>query len=177
MDIIEIILFMLPAYIANSAPVLLSGWGPLDRKALFGDGNRILGDSKTIRGTLGGIVAGILVGAILSYNISIYLLSPLGTPDFGFDDKMLISSLMVLGAILGDLLGSFIKRRLEIKPGEPFLLTDQLLFILMAIAFSTIPKGFFISLYDLGAVLIITLFLHFAANIIAHRLNLKKVPW
>ncbi|MFH1257559.1 MAG: CDP-archaeol synthase [Candidatus Micrarchaeota archaeon] len=67
MDIIEIILFMLPAYIANSAPVLLSGWGPLDRKALFGDGNRILGDSKTIRGTLGGIVAGILVGAILSY--------------------------------------------------------------------------------------------------------------
>ncbi|MFH1750641.1 MAG: CDP-2,3-bis-(O-geranylgeranyl)-sn-glycerol synthase [Candidatus Micrarchaeota archaeon] len=172
MDIIEIILFILPAYVANGAPVIFSGWGPLDRGALFLDKNRLLGDSKTVRGTIGGIASGLAVGGILSYFVLGYI--P-GILDLG--QRMAITVLMVLGSIFGDLLGSFFKRRLNILPGEPLFVTDQLLFILTAILFTYAIQGFFLTIYDLGIILIITLVMHILANVIAHRLNLKKVPW
>ncbi len=180
MDIIELILFIFPAYVANSAPVILSGWGPLDHGALFTDGRRLLGDSKTIRGTLGGIIAGLIVGMAFILLWPSYLADQkLGEQLFVFtpEQKLMVTIFMVLGAILGDLLGSFFKRRLEIEPGQPLLVTDQLLFILMAVALSTIPKGFFITIFDLLVVIGITLVIHILANVIAHRLNLKKVPW
>ncbi|MEK6954817.1 MAG: CDP-2,3-bis-(O-geranylgeranyl)-sn-glycerol synthase [Candidatus Micrarchaeota archaeon] len=172
MELFELILFILPAYIANSAPVLLSGMGPLDFGANFPDKRRILGNSKTIRGTIGGIIAGFAVGAILTYTMQSYL-----TQIMDPSQKLLITALMVVGAIFGDLLGSFFKRRLNIAPGEPLFVTDQLLFILTAILFTYIAKGFYLSIGDLGTVIIITLVMHILANVIAHRLNLKKVPW
>ncbi|MFH0971885.1 MAG: CDP-2,3-bis-(O-geranylgeranyl)-sn-glycerol synthase [Candidatus Micrarchaeota archaeon] len=179
MDLIEIILFIFPAYIANSAPVILSGWGPLDRNANF-FGKRLFGDSKTIRGTLGGLAAGLAVGALFSYFMPFYLREyAVGEKliSYTVDQKLIITSLMVLGAILGDLAGSFFKRRLNIGPGEPLFVTDQLLFILTAVIFSSLYRGLFVSIYDLLVILGITLIVHVAANMIAHKLNLKKVPW
>ncbi len=172
MDLFEIILFIFPAYVANSAPVLLSGWGPLDANLKFLDGKRLFGDSKTIRGTFGGIAAGMIVGALFAYFVPSYLVNV-----ELLETKLMITALMVVGALIGDLLGSFFKRRLDIQPGEPLFVTDQLLFIIMAIALSTIPQGFFLTIYDLGVILIITLVVHIVANRIAHALNLKKVPW
>jgi CDP-2,3-bis-(O-geranylgeranyl)-sn-glycerol synthase len=182
MDLLQIILFIFPAYVANSAPVLLSGWGPLDRNALFADGKRLFGDSKTIRGTLGGIAAGLLVGAFFSYMLPIYmndmpLLAEKINREVGQNDKMAITFLMVIGAIFGDLLGSFFKRRLDIGSGEPFFVTDQLLFILTAVLFSSLALGLFLSVYELAIIIVITFIVHIIANVIAHRLNLKKVPW
>lgn len=172
MELIELILFIFPAYIANSAPVIFSGWGPLDGSKNFFDKRRIFGDSKTIRGTIGGIAAGLAAGAILAYLVPAYL------PTIpALDQKTIISALMVVGAIFGDLLGSFFKRRLGIEPGEPLFVTDQLLFILTAILFTYLVKGFYLSIGDLGIIVIITLVMHILANVIAHRLNLKKVPW
>jgi CDP-2,3-bis-(O-geranylgeranyl)-sn-glycerol synthase len=90
---------------------------------------------------------------------------------------MAITFLMVLGAIFGDLLGSFFKRRLDIESGEPFFVTDQLLFILTAVLFSSLALGLFLSVYELAIIIVITFVVHIIANVIAHRLNLKKVPW
>ncbi|HLC48084.1 MAG TPA: CDP-2,3-bis-(O-geranylgeranyl)-sn-glycerol synthase [Candidatus Norongarragalinales archaeon] len=172
MELIEIILFIFPAYIANSAPVIFSGGGPLDLSLNLPDKRRLLGDSKTVRGTIGGLAAGFAIGALLSYFIPDYLASVTTLPQ-----KLEISALMVSGAIFGDLLGSFFKRRLNIRPGEPLFVTDQLLFILTAILFTYLAKGFYLSLGDLGTIIIITLVMHILANVIAHKLSLKKVPW
>ena len=75
MGIISIILeslwFILPAYLANSSPVLghkLFGKYnyPIDFGKKLKDGKRILGDGKTWNGLIFGILVAVLVGYILS---------------------------------------------------------------------------------------------------------------
>ncbi|MFA5869687.1 MAG: CDP-archaeol synthase, partial [Candidatus Bathyarchaeia archaeon] len=55
---IETVWLFLPAYFANAAPVLLHGGGPLDGGRNWGDGKRMLGDHKTVWGTLSGVAVG-----------------------------------------------------------------------------------------------------------------------
>ena len=55
------IIYIFPAYVANAVPVLFGkGARPIDFNKSI-NGKRILGDNKTIRGTLSGIIAGIIV--------------------------------------------------------------------------------------------------------------------
>ncbi len=96
---LETVWLFLPAYFANAAPVLLHGGGPLDGGRNFSDGKRILGDHKTVYGTLVGIAVGSIFGIFQ------------GNPVQGL--------LFALGAIMGDLIFAFIKRRLGIPPGKP----------------------------------------------------------
>ena len=44
----DAILFIIPAYVANSIPVVMGGGPPLDGGRMWKDGKRILGDGKTI---------------------------------------------------------------------------------------------------------------------------------
>ncbi|MFA6036169.1 MAG: CDP-archaeol synthase, partial [Candidatus Micrarchaeia archaeon] len=66
MDLLSLLLLVLPAYFANSSPVLLGGGAPVDLRRNFSDGRRIFGDGKTWRGLVGGIFVGTLAGVALS---------------------------------------------------------------------------------------------------------------
>jgi CDP-2,3-bis-(O-geranylgeranyl)-sn-glycerol synthase len=170
MDYIGPFLYILPAYIANGAPVLFGGGRPIDGGRKMADGRRVLGDSKTIRGLASGITAGMLTGVILSTAVPGAFL-----PQFPFWTKMAIALLLSLGTMLGDLAGSFVKRRIGMAAGEPFFLLEQLLFFVAALAFSLA-----VYLPDLAEVLYlfaVTFALHVLTNIVAHRLKLKRVPW
>lgn len=81
---------------------------PLDNGRILGDGYRLLGENKTLVGLFSGIgAAGILCFII-------------GLP--------LASGLLISGAsLLGDLLTSFIKRRLGLAEGETAFFLDHLL--------------------------------------------------
>ena len=87
------------------------------------------------------------------------------------------------GAALGDLAGSFLKRRVNIKSGEPFWIIDQLDFAVGALIFAFIPAIFFPGLYlipDLNIViflLILTPSVSLISNTIAYLIKLKDVPW
>ena len=70
MNILELILFILPAYVANAAPVILGGKTPIDLGQQLGDKKRIFGKSKTIRGFVAGVASGTIVGAILALSIN-----------------------------------------------------------------------------------------------------------
>lgn len=80
--------------------------------------------------------------------------------------------------MLGDLAGSFIKRRMRIQRGHPSLILDQLSFLLFALLFSIpyVPAGF-LALYSVAFLFVLTYLLHVLTNIFANRLGLKKVPW
>jgi len=154
-DLLQLLLFILPAYFANSAPVLFGGGAPMDFKAKAWDGRRVFGDGKTWRGFLAGIIAGTIVGALLN--------------------AYLLGVLLSLGTMLGDLFGSFLKRRLGLERGHPGFAIDQLPFLLFALAFAS--PIYLPSWEGILVLIILTYVLHVSTNFLANRLGLKKVPW
>ncbi len=163
--LLEFLAFVAPCYVANAAPVALKNVLPLktpiDMGRSFIDGRRILGDGKTVEGFLSGVAAGLSIGAALSL---------LGA------HTLWGSFVLSLGAMCGDALGSFVKRRLGVPRGRPLPVVDQLTFVLVALAayellVSSVPLE-----YYLLAVLL-TGPLHLATNYVAYRLGLKEVPW
>lgn len=158
--IVEALKFIFPAYCANGAPVIGGGGRPLDFGKNFFDGKRVFGANKTFRGFLFGLAIGFLVGVV-------------ETLVFGF--SIWIAILAPLGALIGDLTGAFLKRRLNIPPGGMLPIIDQIDFVVGALLF-TLPLG--IITWQLAlVVLVITPPIHLFTNIIAYKLKLKKNPW
>lgn len=156
----EALLFIFPAYCANATPVLAGGGLTMDFGKNFYDGKRVFGSNKTFRGFFFGLTIGILVGLV-----ELFL----------FDFPFLFVFLPPLGALLGDLTGAFIKRRLGISPGNLLPIVDQIDFVIGAIFFS-IPLS--ILYWELVVVVIlITPPIHLLTNFVAYKLGLKKHPW
>jgi CDP-2,3-bis-(O-geranylgeranyl)-sn-glycerol synthase len=169
-DFISLILFLLPIYVANGIPVLLGGGMRLDLGKDFSDGKPLLGEGKTIRGFVVGVVGGtVAAGAIAVYAPLAYFAAP-SLQFWG-------GALMALGTMTGDAAGSFLKRRLGMESGKPFLL-DTMLFLAFALAFAyPLAEPQLFSLPNLAFMFALTIVLHHATNFIANRLGLKKVPW
>jgi CDP-2,3-bis-(O-geranylgeranyl)-sn-glycerol synthase len=161
-DLLIAIYIAIPTYVANSTPVVLGGGAPIDRGRGFVDGRRLLGTNKTVKGFAYGLLFGsvaALAEAILFRN---YLL-------------VLAGILASLGALLGDLFGAFLKRRLDILPGHPLPVVDQLDFVLGALVLTSPLLNI-----TMGAVLILviaTVPIHLLSNAVAYMLRLKKRLW
>jgi CDP-2,3-bis-(O-geranylgeranyl)-sn-glycerol synthase len=158
----EALKFIFPAYCANGAPVLAGGGLPIDFGRKLRDGKPIFGKNKTFRGFFAGLIVGAFVGLIES---------------FIFTYPFLLGLLTTLGALVGDLTGAFLKRRLGIPPGGLFPVVDQLDFIVGALAFSLPLFPHMLSLELAVTVLIVTPPIHFLMNYVAHKLGLKDNPW
>jgi CDP-2,3-bis-(O-geranylgeranyl)-sn-glycerol synthase len=152
--------FIFPAYCANAAPVLGGGGKPMDFGKNFTDGKRVFGTNKTFRGFFVGLAIGAGVGV-------------LDCVAFGF--PWLFALLTPLGALLGDLAGAFLKRRLSIAPGGLFPVVDQIDFVAGALVFS-LPL-MVINWETAVTVLLITPPIHLFTNFLAFKLKLKKNPW
>jgi len=159
----EAIKFIFPAYCANAIPVLAGGGLPLDLGRKFLDGKPIFGKNKTFRGFFSGLIIGTVAGFAEAAVFQEY--QSIGY--FGF--------LLSLGALLGDLAGAFIKRRLGIPPGGLLPVVDQVDFVVGALIFA-IPLNVLYPELVL-AVLVITPPLHIATNFAAYKLGLKNSPW
>jgi hypothetical protein len=98
--------------LANGAPVVAKKmFGdrfsvPLDGGLAFFDGRPVLGKSKTVRGIVVAIVA-----------------TAAGAPLIGLD--LATGAIVAAAAMAGDLLSSFVKRRLDFKPSSQALGLDQ----------------------------------------------------
>mgnify|MGYP000067657906 CR=1 FL=1 len=163
--VINSLIYILPAYFANGAPVLFGGGRPIDGGRAFLDGRPIFGPRKTVRGFISGVLAGLATGLVLGL-IGI-------TGDLA--EGAVMGFLMGLGAMLGDLMGSFLKRRLNRPPGSPLPILDQLDFVLGALLLSLPFRP--PSPGVLACVLILTPAIHLATNFGAYKLGLKKEPW
>ncbi len=153
---LETIYIYLPAYIANATPVLLGGGPPLDGSRTWVDDQPLFGDHKTVRGTFSGIIVGIAVGILQMQPLRGVLLS--------------------VGAIGGDIVISFIKRRIKLKPGAMFPIADQMGFIVFAVLLVSLVQPS--PTWERAvAILIATLPIHYLTNVIAWALKLKRNPW
>jgi CDP-2,3-bis-(O-geranylgeranyl)-sn-glycerol synthase len=168
---------MLPAYIPNNCAALFGGGTPLDFGQTFQDGRRTLGDGKTFRGTIAGTACGIIMGLLLN------LLAPFcGLPSFGAGlDQVPILVGLSLGAMLGDIVAAFFKRRLGLKRGAPLFVIDQLDFVIGSWLFTMAlaPQWFWQNFTPtiIIIVLIMTPILHRITNIIGYRIGAKREPW
>jgi len=171
---VEAVWLMWPAYGANGLCMLAKGKRAIDGGRMW-RGKQILGPGKTWEGLVLGVLVAtlvatfqMLVAPLLPWNLSPVPLDivPM-TPLLGF--------VMGLGAMLGDIGGSFIKRRLGIARGRPAPLLDQLDFIVGMLVFAS----FIVALKWEWAVilLVMTPVIHLCANFVAYLLKLKNVPY
>ena len=204
------LLIIVPAYISNASMVITGGGKPIDGGRTFRDGRRILGDHKTWNGLKGPLYIGIPISfcIFLLFNglwepinkvildatmqgqyalyvdINIFKYYFIGG-EFPINFLVLIIRIVLAsyGAVLGDLIGSFLKRRFNIKSGAPFWIVDQLDFALVALLFISIPGFIAPSLFLLPDPFIITFLIiltpavSIIANTVAYAIGLKDVPW
>ncbi|MGZ4927319.1 MAG: CDP-2,3-bis-(O-geranylgeranyl)-sn-glycerol synthase [Halobacteriota archaeon] len=173
--IIDALWLMLPAYVPNSSAVLFSGKTPIDFGRNFVDGRRIFGPGKTFQGLIGGTLSGILLGLLLQL---IKVSTQIGVPSF---EPISVVVTLSLGAMLGDLAMSFLKRRLGLDRGRPLPVADQLDFVVGAWVLTYIFfSNWFVQNFTpsiIVVVLILSPLLHVVVNIIAFKLGKKKEPW
>ncbi len=205
------LLFIVPAYISNAGMVFVGGGKPIDGGRNWIDGRRIFGAHKTWSGLIKGpLLVGIpiSIGIVLLFlglwpfiaefqkqsakdelykiytDISYYEYYFIGGPfPIGLLSILVRIILCSFGAAIGDLVGSFLKRRFNFESGSPFWIIDQLDFAVFAILFTSIPAFLFPNLFrlpDLNIIiflLILTPAVSIIANTVAYVIGLKDVPW
>lgn len=165
MNILELIMLMIPAYIANMAPVIVRNvpWNaPVDGGVKFNN-VRLFGANKTWKGLCAGICAGTVVGGCV---LSIW---PLGVSAWQW------SVLVATGALAGDLIKSFVKRRLSIQSGKPWVPFDQIDYAVGALALGSVV--FFPGWLNAGIIILISACGHIAVNHIAYALKIRGEKW
>jgi len=205
------LLLIVPAYISNAGMVLVGGGKPIDGGRTLKDGRRIFGNNKTWSGLIKGPlfigipisiglfcifillwpnIAGIPMTGIKGKEYKIYNDIKFyeyyfigGTFPIGVLSLIIRIILCAYGAAIGDLIGSFLKRRFDVESGAPFWVVDQLDFALFAILFLCIPALIFPEIFwlpDINIIIflmILTPSVSVIANSVSYIIGLKDVPW
>ncbi len=164
--------FFLPAGIANMVPVLFL-WIPWNTPIDFGHklgGHPIFGKTKTYRG----FVVGVIFAALVVGLQKLVYPWPHGHTLVNYDtvNALWLGFLFGFGALLGDLVESFFKRRLNMPSGWMWAPFDQLDWIIGAILLSSL----YVSLeakYIFTALILFGL-LHPVVNLIGYALHVKS---
>jgi CDP-2,3-bis-(O-geranylgeranyl)-sn-glycerol synthase len=161
---IQLLYFMAPAYVANMAPPFVKywrGWNPPISR-------RWLGDHKTVLGFAAGVSAAALTALAQSY---------LAWPGaLAVHDTWLGLGLRLgIGAMAGDAVKSFFKRRAAIPPGQPWIPFDQVDFVLAALVLAWPVAE--LSWQDVAAVLLMSAAGHVLVNRLGYWLGVRPSKW
>lgn len=167
--------FFLPAGMANMAPVLVIKVPflniPVDGNKKY-QGKPVFGNHKTYRGFFFGILAAIIVVAIQKelYGSS-SLLQTYALLNYSNVNTIALGFLLGFGALFGDLIESFFKRRQNIPEGKVWVPWDQIDWIIGTIIF----VYFFIPIPLLVMITGLVLFglLHILMNYLGYLLGIK----
>lgn len=178
-EIMRALYLALPIYFANMAPVIVKNHftklaKPIDLGMEFG-GKPLLGKNKTFRGLIFGVLFGIVVALLQFIVYRFEIFRNLSIFEYTLTNAILLGGLMGFGAIFGDMTESFLKRRIGIESGKPWIPFDQIDFVIGGLLFS-----FIMFIPSLSYVLIIIVFsplAHIAVNHIAFYLKIRKEKW
>lgn len=176
--ILQSLYLILPAYFANAFGTIagkLKLWtSPLDnnRKLVT---NYIFGPGKTYGGTIIGIIVALLTVGLQRLLFSIEFFQNISIIDYQYINWLYLGLLAGIGSVGGDIVASFIKRRLHLQRGVSVPLLDQwdflIGYLLLISILIDIPQSIIIISF------IITLIIHPLSNIVAYLLKIKKVWW
>lgn len=164
LHVASLVYFVAPAYVANMAPPFIRYWKGWNRPI----SERWLGNHKTVMGFAAGVLAALLTtcvqsriaweGGLVSYEHWIELGLRFG-----------------VGAMAGDSLKSFVKRRIGIAPGKPWIPWDQLDFVLGALVL--VAPWLLLSWSDLIVVLLLSLVGHIIVTHVGFWTGIRDVNW
>ncbi len=192
---------LVPAFVTNGMMVIVGKIKnvkrfPIDNGKTFKDGERIFGEGKSWNGFIGGWITGFLISAAICWfffikiqEAKIYHMFEFINESYIFDfisdvfsnsklnptTYLLSQCFIALGSPVGDLIGSFFKRRKKVKRGEVYLFWDQNDFVIVSSLIACIWYPF--SWYYWIFVLLITPLLTALANWIGYLMGKKEVPW
>lgn len=170
---------MLPAYAANMAPVFAARYKfveplniPVDLGIKIGK-RRLFGAHKTVRGFVVAIIAAvftILIQTVL-FSYSTYL-QEISVIFYAGVNLAYYGVLLGAGALFGDLVKSFFKRRVGIPAGKDWHPFDEIDFVIGALAAITLVQP--LSFELILTILIISPALHVLMNRIGRKLKIKR---
>jgi len=133
----------------------------------------VLGKNKTFRGFIFGVIFSIIIVYVqfLLYNIDFFK----NISFFNYQNWLLFGFLMGFGALTGDLVKSFFKRRLDLKPGAKFIPFDQTDFVVGALVF--IAPIFNLTLKIFITSLLLSFVLHIIVNHLAFYMKIRNEKW
>lgn len=183
--LIRVLWVLTPIYAANALATIPRGRGPpMDFGRMWPDGRRILGASKTWSGFLFGTFVAVPIALLQAWLILIAPPNLQLVPHYAATVLAAVPVAFLLsgGALTGDAVGSFIKRRLGWGSGARVFGLDQLPFVLLPIGLGLVlfPAVFVTTFFSVEAllwVLLLTLGLHALFNWIGFKIGTKKVPW
>lgn len=174
--------FFVPAGIANATPVIVSHLpglrtlnAPMDCGKKF-HGKRILGDHKTWRGLISGIIMGVLVVWLQSLFFRDYAWIRQVSSPLSYTGLRLASLglLLSFGALAGDAIESFLKRRCNIGSGRSWFPFDQLDYVigglLLSLIYVRLPAAYY------AWVVLIWFAMHLLFSYIGYLAGLKDQP-
>lgn len=182
--IIQAFWIIIPVYVANASAVIVGGGRPIDAGRIWKDGRRFLGDGKTWRGLFAGTFLGMTAGFGLSVAASYIQMSDyayLQLTDFeGFPMMIPLLFSLCFGALVGDIVESFFKRRIGRERGQDWIPFDQLDFLVGALVSSFLMSELLyglhltchdwflhnITIWHILFLLTITPFIHITANVL-----------
>ena len=178
--VLAAVYFMLPAYVANLSGLAFGGGTPVDGGKECKDGRRLIGNGVTWKGLQNGTIIGTLVGVVLGIIGTFY--GDLSALTGGIIDlhvygsvfgSLILGFLMAFGALLGDAVGSFLKRRIGLERGAPAPIMDQLDFVIGALVLSLLVVQISWEFFIIIALL--SLVLHLGSNTFAYLIGIKDV--
>lgn len=181
-DILLAIWFLFPAAVANAIPVFAAAIpmlkkfdAPIDAGKMW-RGYELLGPHKTWRGIITGIIAATFVLWIQQLLVEHFAWARyiVGTIDYTHLPVLLLGPLFAIGALGGDAVKSFLKRRRDIPSGGTWVPFDQLDYVIGGVIVSLL----FVILTPLQYIwiFIIWFLMHLLATRIGYELGLKKDP-
>ena len=157
---------------------------PIDGGKCLGDGRRIFGDNKTWKGIAGYLILNILFAVIWGFVCSGSAMKELDFFYLGHENtisyNILVGLLLGLGYSLFELPNSFLKRRLDIKPGKTISGFWKVFFIFLDQADSVFGVALVVWIfYDIGIILYLGFVLvgaatHLILNMLLYFAHLRK---
>ncbi len=169
---------MLPAFFANMAPVFFRKIPFLDYPVDFGmkwKSDPLLGTHKTFRGFFFGILLSMIIVYIQKSLTAHQYFREISLVAYSEHSFLLLGFLLGFGALFGDLVKSFLKRRAGVASGKSWFPWDQLDFIIGAMAFLCFV--YIPSWQVIFFLLISTPLLHIAVKHIGFYLKISTTRW
>ena len=173
------IYMMGPAFFANMAPVFFRKVPFLNYPIDFSmrwKSKPLFGSHKTFRGFFFGILLAIIlvyIQELLFYNYSYF--RSISFIDYPSHNFLLLGFLIGFGALLGDTIKSFLKRRFNVRPGARWFPWDQVDFIIGSLLFLCI---IFVPPWQAALFLLIaTPLLHIIVKHIGYYLKIDNARW